>query len=231
MCLSALATRFYTLIRQYLVNMNHPTPLTRLVNIGRPTKIDDGPLMGDRAGMHALARLIRESMDADPSLSYQRIADLTNGAVSKQGVAIWANPTDEQLKGFPRPRNIRALATALHLPLPKVVAACVEALGLPTTNEMTSFARSLPPEVDDLPLDAQRYLRDMIRSVIAAHGPTISTSLSAEDEALVRKHAIDAEDAERIRNEFKRLNTDESLTESEVKSFKQYFLSVRPTRS
>ncbi|NUS74058.1 MAG: hypothetical protein HOQ05_11695 [Corynebacteriales bacterium] len=102
--------------------------------------------------MHALGRLIQECRDADPTLSYARIAKLSDGAISHTMAHRWANANIHHLDKLPEPKSILGLARALKLPPLQVLLAAADAAGVDTTDPASSdFARKLPPNIDDIP--------------------------------------------------------------------------------
>lgn len=116
--------------------------------------------------MHALGNLIRQRQAVDPSLTYERIAELSGGAFTYGAVATWAKSID-RLDALPRPKNIIGLAQALGVPPLTVLLAAAEAAGINVSEpERRRLAERIPADADRISPEDQKIVLQLIDSFI-----------------------------------------------------------------
>lgn len=88
-------------------------------------------------------------------VSHERMAARTHGAISRQR---WFQLENDELKSFPQPSTIQAIALGLGVPAIDVVLACAESLGI-----------SIPSQRDVLDLTGvDDSLRGPLRQLVRA---------------------------------------------------------------
>lgn len=117
--------------------------------------------------VHALARLIQQRRREDPTLTFTRISELSEGAVSSS-VAQYLGSSG-QLAKFPEPRTIIGLAKALDIPESKVLLAAAESVGINVDDiAATSSLHGLQADLAALPEELRQEISDLVQ-VTAKH--------------------------------------------------------------
>lgn len=115
--------------------------------------------------MHALARLIQECRRRDPTLTYARISELSEGVITASMAQRLGS--SGRLINLPQPRTIIALAKALGLPVSQVYLAAGEAVGIDLGDlAQRTFLRHLQADVDSLPDDWQEQIANLVRFAV-----------------------------------------------------------------
>lgn len=115
--------------------------------------------------MHALARLIQQRRREDPTLTFARISELSDGEISSS-LAQHLGSKGNVVK-FPEPRTIKALAKALNVPESRVLLAAAEAVNIDVTDIVTkSSLDGLQADLAVLPEDLRQEITNLIRAAV-----------------------------------------------------------------
>lgn len=97
-------------------------------------------------------------------------ADLESACGGKLGAARWQQLAKGELRNFPAPSSIGAIATALHVSEKTVLLAIGVTLGINIYPVHARLADLFPPAADDLPDCAVTALRLTVDAMVQMHG-------------------------------------------------------------